>query len=123
MFKKQHSSRGLERVDTIIGKHTIFEGTVRGQGLVRVDGQIEGEIVTEGDLVVGEGARVIGDVRARNVTLAGEVHGNIYANGRLELIPGGRLKGDIRAARLIVADGAVFDGNIAMETANEASEG
>lgn len=109
----------MDRVDTIIGKETEFKGTVRSQGVLRVDGKVEGEISHNGDVVVGEHGSVVANIRARHVAIAGEVRGNIEADGRLELVSSARLHGDIRVGQLVVADGAQFQGTSMMRTSDE----
>ncbi|MCL6451524.1 MAG: polymer-forming cytoskeletal protein [Acetobacteraceae bacterium] len=99
-----------QATETIIGKETEFKGVIRSHGLLRVDGRLEGEVMHQGDLVVGEQGSVVATIKAQNVTVAGEVKGNVDADGRLEMLPSGRLFGDIRVGYLVVAEGAIFQG-------------
>lgn len=105
-----------DRVDTIIGKETEFKGTLKSHGVLRVDGRVEGEILHQGDLIVGPSGLVVANVRARHVTIAGEVKGNVEAEGRLELVATGRLSGDIRVNHLAIEEGALFLGTSVMRT-------
>jgi len=100
----------LDKVDTIIGKETEFKGTLQSVGVLRVDGRLEGELIHRGDLVVGATGHVAANIRARHVTIAGEVKGNVEAEGKLEIVTTGRLTGDIKVARLVIHEGAVFNG-------------
>lgn len=105
-----------DKVDTVIGKDTEFTGTLRAKGVIRVDGKVEGEIITHGDVIIGETGKIIGDIKARHVTLAGEIHGNAIAHGKLEIISTGKLFGDIEIGSLVINDGAVFDGKCEMKS-------
>lgn len=99
-----------ERVDTIVGKETLLNGTITGKGSVRIDGKVEGDIRYEGDVFVGETAIVKANIAARNLTIAGQVHGNVEIQGRLDLVSSGKLYGDLKAKTLQIADGATFIG-------------
>lgn len=123
MFKKDTMpAPEQDKVNTLIGLGTEINGTLRANGGIRIDGRVEGEVVNEGDLVVGEEGVLEATVKTRNVTVAGEVRGNIEASGRVEIVATGRLIGDITVNALIIHEGAVFDGNCQMRQAegNEA---
>ena len=67
-----------------------------------------------GYLVVGEGAEVKANIRAKTVILKGTVYGNIEADSKLEIHANGKLYGNIRTAQLKIADGVVFEGRCEM---------
>jgi len=104
-----------DKVDTILGKDSHFQGTLHSDGVLRVDGKFEGEIHHRGDLIIGEAAMVVANIKARHVTVAGEVRGNIHAEGRLELVNTARVYGDVSMGNLVVAEGAVFQGRSEMK--------
>lgn len=99
-----------DKVSTVLGRGVVIAGHIRGEGSLRIDGTVEGEIHVAGDVYVGESAVVRAHIHARNVTIAGEVHGNVAAEGRLELTRSGRLYGDLRARVLAIAEGGLFEG-------------
>lgn len=103
-----------DKVDTFIGKGTEFKGTLNATGVLRIDGKVEGEVNTTGDVVIGETGRVEADIKTRHVTTAGEVRGNISAEGKLEIISTGKIYGDIKVMHLVINDGAVFEGKCEM---------
>jgi cytoskeletal protein CcmA (bactofilin family) len=107
---KKESFSGDQKLDTILGKDTRFEGTLETGGGARVDGRYKGTLKAQGDVIVGEGAVVEAEVTGRNILIAGEVHGQVYASGKLELTNTGRLYGDLQAAKMYVEEGAVFHG-------------
>lgn len=110
------------RIETVIGKDCELRGTITASGSVRIDGILQGEIINDGDLVVGEGAKVAAEVQARNVLLAGELRGNVKTQGKLELLPTAHLMGNIEVNHLVVADGAVFRGESKMVARDEQGE-
>lgn len=114
-MKKAGGDMASSDIETIIGKDTQIKGQINGSGNTRVDGLIEGEINIEGDAVIGEQGRVIGNIVARSVLISGEVKGNITASNKLEILPSGRLFGDVKVAILSISEGAVFKGNSCMD--------
>ena len=99
---------------SVIANNTIITGNVRTEGSIRVDGKIVGNVVTQADAAIGMNGLIEGSVDARNITLAGKVMGTLTASQKLVLEGKSVMKGDIRTARLIVDEGAVFDGRSSM---------
>ncbi|MGF7186542.1 cytoskeletal protein CcmA (bactofilin family) [Desulfitispora alkaliphila] len=116
MFKrKQQEEANFEKVDTLIGKETAFQGNLNASGTVRIDGKLEGDINCNGDLVIGETGVVKANIKARNILLSGEVEGNLSTQGKIELTTAGKLVGDIVVGKLIIDEGAVFKGRCDMK--------
>jgi cytoskeletal protein CcmA (bactofilin family) len=109
MFKKKEEI-DITRIDTIIGKETSINGTVEAKGILRVDGKVTGQLITNGDIIVAESGIIEADVKARSISIAGTIRGNVEATGILEIEPAGKLFGDISVAKLSIGDGAVFQG-------------
>jgi hypothetical protein len=65
------------RIETVIGPNAHFRGNLISEGGIRIDGIFEGNIETTGNLVIGESAKVIADIRANNISISGAVKGNI----------------------------------------------
>jgi cytoskeletal protein CcmA (bactofilin family) len=103
---------------TIIGPDAVIKGELRFEKGVRLLGQFEGEIETKGNLLVAEGARLSGEVKAGNVRLDGAMSGNLEASGKVQLSASAKLEGDLRTTRLEVADGATFVGRVAVGPQN-----
>lgn len=106
-----------DRVDTIIGAGTVFTGDLEIKGTLRVDGRCEGKIVSSGDVVIGESGLVISTIEARNLQVAGTVKGEIKTAGILDISSTGKVYGDIEVGKVIIADGAVFQGQCRMKIA------
>jgi cytoskeletal protein CcmA (bactofilin family) len=110
-------------VESLIGEHTSFEGTLRTEGPVRLLGTIQGEIESKSAIIVEEKARVTARLTAKQVTIAGQVDGQIYCDGRVEIRPTGRVTGEINAGALVVQEGAYFDGSSKMASSAGTSSG
>ncbi|MFQ5844457.1 MAG: polymer-forming cytoskeletal protein [Planctomycetota bacterium] len=96
---------------TIIGKDAAFKGELSFEQGLRVDGRLDGKIVTKGLLAISQGGKVqSAEVEAGSIIVEGEVKGNLRASDRIELRKSARLKGDLCAAKLLVAEGASFSG-------------
>lgn len=102
------------KVQTLIGEGTALKGSIRSDGVVRIDGYLEGTIENACELIIGPKGRVVAAVAAENLSLAGELHGEVLVTGKLELLPGSRLVGNIQCDHLIVHDGATFHGQSRM---------
>ncbi|HOF32560.1 MAG TPA: polymer-forming cytoskeletal protein [Spirochaetota bacterium] len=101
-------------VSTVFGKDTEFYGDLSFSKSLQINGFFEGEIIAKGFMVVGEGAVVKANIKAKSVVISGTVYGNIEADSKLEIMPSGKLYGNIRTAKLKIADGVVFEGNCEM---------
>jgi cytoskeletal protein CcmA (bactofilin family) len=99
-----------EKLDTILGKGTSFNGEMETVGGIRIDGRFKGSIKASGDVIVGEGAHIEAKVSGRNVLIAGEIRGQVEASGKMELTLTGKLFGNLRATKVYVEEGAVFQG-------------
>ncbi len=95
---------------TTIGSDAVFKGQLSFEKGVRLLGRFEGEINSDGQLVVAEGAALNGDVKAGTIQIDGQVKGNLSAKAKIRLTASARLEGDVEAARLEVAEGAVLVG-------------
>jgi len=62
-----------------------IKGSIKFQNDLTVDGKIEGEILSNGVLTVGENAEIRGEIKTKSVTVFGKVHGNITVEERCEL--------------------------------------
>jgi cytoskeletal protein CcmA (bactofilin family) len=101
---------------TIIGKSVTIRGDLTGKEDLYMDGDIEGTITLhESALTVGENARVIADVHARDIIVLGKVSGNLHASGRVELRHTAAVLGDIFAARLSIEDNAALKGRVELK--------
>ena len=100
---------------TIIGSGLTVEGEVTSDEDVTVAGTLRGKLSAEGAVAIEAGALVEADIGAASLQVGGSVTGNVTASDRVDLLTGGRLVGDVRAARLTIADGASFKGNVDMD--------
>jgi len=99
----------------VVGSNSSFEGDLKSDGNVRVDGFFRGSIESAGNVIIGEMGRVLADVTAQNVSVSGALKGRVVTTGRLEILPTGRVWGDVSVASLLIDEGGLFRGQSAME--------
>jgi cytoskeletal protein CcmA (bactofilin family) len=102
------------KLETVVGISTTLVGSIRTEGNVRIDGLMEGDLETAGNLIVTKTGRLSGNVRARDVTVAGSIRGDVDAAGRVELGSTSKVWGNVLSATLLIEEGAVFRGQSQM---------
>ncbi len=105
---------------TTLGADAVFKGQLSFEKGVRLLGKFEGEITSEGQLVVADGATLTGDVKAGTVRVDGQLKGNVNAHTKVQLSASARLEGDLQTQRLEVAEGAVLVGRCVVGTNGQA---
>jgi cytoskeletal protein CcmA (bactofilin family) len=100
----------------VLSSDVEIKGTVKFTNDLVVDGKIEGEISSEGNLTVGENARLKAEIRTATVVVYGKVHGNIIASERVDLKASAEVVGDIQAKTLSIESGAIFVGKSVVGT-------
>jgi len=117
MLKKEERDRTLknEEIIAFLGKGTEFKGVITYEGTIRIDGKVEGEIVTKGTLIVGESATINAEVSAGTVISGGRITGNVRALERVQLLSSAIHSGSICTPILAIEEGVVFNGKCEME--------
>jgi cytoskeletal protein CcmA (bactofilin family) len=100
---------------TIIGQGTTFNGEIKSQVTIRVEGRVQGRVQSEDTIIVQETGRVKAELMASQIVISGEVEGNVFAQERLEITSNGKLIGDITAPKVSIAEGVVFEGKCSMK--------
>jgi cytoskeletal protein CcmA (bactofilin family) len=99
---------------TQVSAGAFIHGDLKTPGPVAIDGGVEGTLCAAGDIQIGTGGAIVGDVEGKNITVAGKVHGRIFAEDRVILLPGSRVEGDIHAKSLKIEDSVFFQGGCVM---------
>ena len=101
-------------LNTIIGKGSIVDGTIKIKNSIRVDGSIKGKITTTNSLIVGKEGEIDGEVRVKNIIVGGKVKGKIFASVKVVLESKSFFQGEIKTSKLVIDEGATFDGICSM---------
>ena len=103
-----------DKVNTIIGEETKLTGNVEQKGSIVIYGNVEGNIKTKGTITIGKEGHVEGDLNGSNITISGQVNGNIIAKTKMILKKNSSLIGDVKAQKIVIDDGAHFEGKCDM---------
>ena len=98
-----------------------LKGRMCFNGVIRLDGRLQGEIVASGTLVVEETAVIIGDILVENIVLSGTIYGNIRAAKHVQLNASAKVYGHIDYGELSI-EGAVHEGSSHKLTAEETAD-
>jgi cytoskeletal protein CcmA (bactofilin family) len=106
-------------INTIIGPNTSLTGDVETGGFTRIDGSIRGDVRAKGRVVIGERARIKGNVTGTNITIGGVVYGDIISDGHLVILSTAIVIGDIITRRIQADDGCFINGSVAVCSSDE----
>jgi cytoskeletal protein CcmA (bactofilin family) len=119
MFSKNKSSNSYE---VVIGEHTEFNGNINAEGNVRIDGQLVGDVKSNGEVFIGSNSTITGDITSSQLTISGVVQGEVKVIGELKITETGNLVGDILVSSFIINKGGTFKGNCSINTADAQSD-
>ena len=120
MLGKGNKNPPFDKIETIIGPNTNFDGHLTCDGSVRIDGVCEGgRIETVGNVIISPDAMVAADIVARNVSVSGAVTGKIKASNRLEILSTGRVWGDVEVGSFLLDEDGYFRGELVMQEGPE----
>ncbi len=129
MLQKKNQNRPLspglkESIGTanlnIISGETDIKGSLKSTSDTRLAGRLEGSVEIEGTVVISENGVVTGSIRAENINVSGSMEGDLVATKKVLLTDTARIKGTIYADRLVVEEGAIFNGECQMGNKSEA---
>jgi cytoskeletal protein CcmA (bactofilin family) len=103
---------------TTLGKDTEFEGTLRFKEALKIEGKFNGDISSEGHLIIGKTGEVTAEINVGSIIVEGKITGNIIANDLVELRSSAELRGDITAAKLKIEEGVLFVGRSDVQPQN-----
>ena len=114
---------GPSEINALLGKGTEYVGKLTFDGRVRIEGKFEGEVFSEGTLIIADGAQMRADVDVGTlIVLGGEVWGDIRARQLVELHAPGKVHGNIRTPQIFMDRGVVFDGQCTMDGQNASEQ-
>src|SRR5438132_8734912 len=94
----------------VLNSDVELKGTLRFSGELTFDGKLDGDIVSEGSLNLGDNAVVKGNINVNTVVTRGKINGNITAKEKIDVKSKTELFGDIRAPKLVIEEGVTFVG-------------
>jgi len=99
-----------DKVDTIIGSSVVINGPITTKKDIRVEGKVNGDIISKGSVFIGPYSVIEGSVTGKNVTVCGTVNGDVFSKGRVIITDRACVNGNLSMDNLIMDEGAVFNG-------------
>jgi cytoskeletal protein CcmA (bactofilin family) len=100
---------------SVLGRGARVRGRISGEGDLRVEGEVEGDVTVSGDLVIEHGGSVVGDVGAASLVILGALKGDVDARGPVAVRAGASVEGDLSGSEVSLEEGAAFRGRIAAD--------
>ena len=113
-LQQEHIAQDGE-VITFFGEAAHFKGSLTYEGTVRIDGEFEGDISTQGTLVVGERGIINAEVSAGIVIVGGRINGNVHASQKVQMLSKSVVTGTLITPSIVVEDGALLNGACEMK--------
>jgi cytoskeletal protein CcmA (bactofilin family) len=104
-------AKDREKMESLLGSSSNFKGDLNVKGTLRVDGRAEGKLDAD-CVILSESAMVKGEIQGKKIIIGGTVEGNLRAQELVEIKSKGKVLGDIFSQKLVVIEGAEFNGRI-----------
>ena len=109
-----NKEKDMNRIETLIGEQCYIIGSLNGNGLIKIDGSIDGDLFCEDDVILGEPGHIKGNIVCNNAYIHGIIHGNISCKSTLTIENCGKVNGDILVKKLMISEGGILDGKCTM---------
>lgn len=103
-----------EGLNGFMDEGTEFLGELRFKDTLRIDGRLKGKVVSDNTLIVGESGHVEADIDCGVVSIRGTVTGRVHGRQRIELLAGSKVVATLVSPKLVIEDGAFFQGDCEM---------
>ena len=97
-------------INTIVGSGSFIRGELKISGFIRIDGDIDGNLETSGRVIIGENARIRGDIHSTFITVGGVVQGDVIAPEGVIILSTGMVLGNVLTKKLQVEDSVILNG-------------
>ena len=99
--------------ESCIGKGTKVTGKIDFGAAARIEGEVDGEL-TGSEILIAQGATVKARAVVDRMIVAGKLSGEVIARERIELTATARVRGNLDTPKLVLHEGAQFDGECKM---------
>lgn len=114
VFGKKEATVVNPKAMNQLGQGTVIEGEINSDADIRIDGRVRGNVISKGKIVLGATGLIEGDIRSENAYLEGRVNGKVEVADLLILSKTSFVNGDIVIKKLVVEEGAKFNGKCTM---------
>lgn len=98
-------------INTLIGNGSFVRGDLKVNGFIRIDGDIAGNLETDGAVIISEKARILGNVTAKSIIVGGIIIGDITAKEGIKLLSSSAVIGNMMSRRVQMEDKVIFHGH------------
>lgn len=119
LIKKREILAQVPSAETIVGTGVTLSGKLEAKHNIQINGIFTGEVIAEGDVIVGAKGEVNAPISAKNATIAGAVNGDINVVDELDILSSGKVSGNISAKVLSIKPGGIFSGKSTMHAKTE----
>jgi len=109
-----NKEKDINRIETLIGQQCYIIGSLTSNGLLKIDGSIDGDLICEDDVMLGETGHIKGNTICNNAYINGIINGNISCKNTLTIESYGKVRGDISVKKLLISEGGILEGNCTM---------
>lgn len=109
-----NKEKNINRICTLIGEECTVNGSLKGTGVLKLDGNLEGDIYWPDDVLIGASSFCKGNITCKSAYVNGMIKGNVICEDILIIEENGKLSGDITVKRVIIKDGGILDGKCTM---------
>lgn len=98
-------------INTLIGNGSFVKGDLKVNGFIRIDGDIDGNLETDGAVIISEKARIRGNITAKSIIVGGVIIGDITAKDGVKLLSSSAVIGNVISRKVQMEDNVVFHGH------------
>lgn len=98
-------------INTLIGNGSFVKGDLHVNGFIRIDGDIDGNLETDGAVIVSKNSRIRGNISAKSAIIGGIILGDITAKESIKLLSSSAVIGDIVSRQVQIEDKVIFHGH------------
>lgn len=91
---------------SVLGPSTRVTGRVSGEGALRIEGSVRGDVQLTGAAEVAEGGSVEGNVSAASLDIAGTLLGDVASRGPVAIRSGAVVRGELRGSEISIEPGS-----------------
>ncbi|HNZ86650.1 MAG TPA: polymer-forming cytoskeletal protein [bacterium] len=113
MFKKE-MPQNIKNTETVIGESVVLEGEFNSHGNIVLEGKLNGNLSTDGHVLIGDKAEVVANIKAGSAFISGKVIGNITLSDSIDIAKTANIQGDIKASSIAVESGCQINGRVSV---------
>jgi len=105
----------ITSTESVIAEDCVFTGNISTKGSIRIDGIVDGNISEAKDVFISKTGKINGDISSEKCIIYGNVDGNIVVKDKIEIMASATVEGNIISPKVLIEEGAFFNGNITMK--------